>query len=70
VQLSLETSGRVYPLAQIGPDFVVLREPTDLPPGNAEVVMRVEGSEQRWRVTLPNGATAVPFDLTVATIDR
>jgi hypothetical protein len=70
VQLFLEMLGRVYSLSEIDPDFVTLREPADLPPGNADVVMRVDGSEQRWPVELPHGAAAVPFDLTVATIDR
>jgi hypothetical protein len=70
VQLYLEMSGRTIALSEIGPGFVSLREPTDIPPGDAEVVMRIDDHETRWSVELPNGAAAVPFDLMIATIDR
>jgi len=69
VQLRLVFEGRSYALAQIGPDFITLREPADLPSGEAEVVMLIDGREQdRWAVTLEHGA--VPFELDVATADR
>jgi hypothetical protein len=69
VQLFLIVEGRSYSLAQIGPDFVTLREPAELPPAEAEVVMIIDGREQnRWAVTLEHGA--VPFELDVATADR
>jgi len=58
-----------YALAQIGPNFVTLREPLELPSGDAEIVMLIDGHEQhRWPVTLEHGA--VPFELDVATADR
>jgi hypothetical protein len=61
--------GKSYALAQIGPNFVTLREPADLPSGDAEVVMLIDGREQdRWAVTLQHGA--VPFELDVSTADR
>jgi hypothetical protein len=56
-----------YTLAEIGPDFVTLKEPQDLAPGPATVVMRVDGRERRWSVNLSVGA--VPFDLVVETVD-
>ncbi len=69
VELLLVFGNKSHRLSQIGPDFVILREPAELPPTDAEVVMLIDGREQsRWPVTLVDGA--VPFDLEVATIDR
>ena len=68
VQLRLIIAGREYPLAQIGPDFVMLREPADLPSCDAEVVMMIDGHESRWPITLQHGATRA--ELEVATVDR
>jgi hypothetical protein len=60
--------GQSYSLAQIGPDFVRLREPAELSSGDAVVLMIVDGAETRWNVFLQHGA--VPSDLEVATADR
>ena len=67
VQLSLIVAGREYELSQIGPTGVRLREPADLPAGEAEIVMLVDGEECRWTVILPDGA--VPFERDVPTMD-
>ncbi|HET6884358.1 MAG TPA: hypothetical protein VFI31_29670 [Pirellulales bacterium] len=56
VQLHLLADGRLVPLAKLGPNRCVLREPTELPPGSAEIVVRVDDDEQRWTVFLPHGA--------------
>jgi hypothetical protein len=69
VQLRLVIHGRSYALGQIGPDFVTLREPADLPLGEAEVIMLIDGCEQdRWAVTLRN--RVAPSKLEFATEDR
>jgi hypothetical protein len=68
VRLYLVCEGQTYDLAQIAPNSVTLRKPAELPPGNAEVVMVVDGDEHRWPVVLEHGA--VPFELDVATVDR
>jgi hypothetical protein len=68
VKLRLVMRGAEYALSQIGPDFVVLRTPTELPAEDAEVVMIVDGQETRWPVTLCDGA--VPYDCTAAIVDR
>ena len=46
------------PVAQMGPDFLLLDAPFDYPPGNAGVVLQVDQSERRWDVRLPNGISA------------
>ncbi len=60
VRLFLLAGGQSYKLSEIGPNFVRLRTPAFVPPGDAEVLMLVDGVERRWPVTLEIGA--VPFD--------
>jgi len=61
VALQLELSGRVYPLAQIGPDFVVLQEPAQLSAGRGTLVMVADGTRRQWDVCVSSsdGATDV-----------
>ena len=42
----------------MGPDFLLLDAPFDHPPGDASLVFRVEESERRWKVRLPDGISA------------
>ena len=42
----------------MGPDFLLLDEPFDHPPGDARVVMRVDESERTWNIHLPHGISA------------
>ena len=67
VRLFLLTNGQSHKLAQIGPDFVRLRQPAEIPPGPAEILMIVNGVEHRWSVTLKVGAVPFDADLDVAT---
>ena len=55
VRLHLFVGGETLELAAIGPEEISLREPADLPPGPAEVVMHVHSFERRWQVYLPDG---------------
>jgi hypothetical protein len=58
VKMQLLINGRSIPVAQLGPDFLLLDHPFDLPPGNAELVVQVDQSERRWEVRLPNGISS------------
>jgi hypothetical protein len=42
----------------LGPDFLLLDAPLDLPAGDASVVMQVDQQERRWDVRLPDGSSA------------
>jgi hypothetical protein len=55
VKMKLLVNGSSIPVAQMGPDFLLLTETIDHPPANASVVMQVDESERRWDVHLPNG---------------
>jgi hypothetical protein len=63
----LLVNGQSHKLAQIGPDFVRLREPAEIPPGRAEMLMLVDGAEHRWSVILKVGAVPFDSDLDVTT---
>jgi len=46
------------PVAQMGPDFVLLESPVNHPPAHASVVLQVDKSERSWNVLLPHGISA------------
>jgi len=58
VRLQLVLGDRTLELSSIGPDGISLREPAELPPCEAEVVMNVDDFEHRWPVYLPDGISA------------
>lgn len=55
VKIHLHVNGFTLPVAQLGPEFLVLRNPVDHPPCNAEITMSIDGRETRWPVHLVNG---------------
>ncbi|HQU45947.1 MAG TPA: hypothetical protein PK867_24245 [Pirellulales bacterium] len=56
VQLYLVVGELLIRVAKLGPSRCVLREPTVLPSGPAELVVRIDEHEQRWPIFLPRGA--------------
>jgi hypothetical protein len=55
VQMELSVNGHVLSIGQLGPDFIILDDPCEHPPDNAEIMVSIDGHERRWRVHLPNG---------------
>jgi hypothetical protein len=53
--MELSVNGWVLPIAQLGPDFLVLTNPIEHPPVEAEIAMWIDDHADRWRVRLPNG---------------
>jgi hypothetical protein len=58
VRMELRLAGRVLSIAQLGPDFLILKSPTDHPPAEAEIAMSIDGHEDCWRVHLVDGIAA------------
>lgn len=58
VKIRLLVNGLSLPVAQMGPDFLLLDAPADHPPAAARVVLQVDQSERSWNVRLPNGISA------------
>jgi len=47
--------GDSLPVAQSGPDFLILEQPENRPPTSAELVIEVDGSVSRYPCFLANG---------------
>ncbi len=58
VRMLLYVNGSTLPIAQLGPDFIILRTPTDHPPTDADIYLSIDGHERRWTVWLPDGVSA------------
>lgn len=58
VEMRLLVNGSALPIAQMGPDFLLLDQSIDHPPGEATIVFSVDASERRWPVLLPEGLAA------------
>ena len=55
VRISLIFNGHSLPVAQLGPDFLLIDQPVDHAPCDAIIVLRVDKSERSWPVRLPKG---------------
>jgi hypothetical protein len=68
--MELRLNGRVLPIAQLGPDFLMLVTPIDHPPAEAEIALSIDGDERCWRVRLVDGIAASQRDTRIAPGDR
>jgi hypothetical protein len=55
VEMYLIIGGHSLVIRQMGPDFLLVEPAADHPPGEATIVLSVDGRERRWRVRLPEG---------------
>jgi len=58
VKMRLLLGGISIPVAQLGPDFLLLDAANNHPPGEGSLVLSVDQVERSWSVRLPNGITA------------
>lgn len=56
--MHLSVNGQTVKIGQMGPDFLILDDAPELPPGPAEVTLSIDGRMQRWTVQLPHGVVA------------
>lgn len=68
VQMDLHLAGQVYPVAQLGPNFLILKSPMDLPAGMGEIVVVVDDHITRSPIRLPNGASTSKAKTTIEVI--
>ena len=52
VQIALAVNGTTFPVAQLGPDFVILENPPALSPQNAQITLTIDGQQRRRQVRL------------------
>lgn len=55
VDMFLEFDGDKLPLGQLGPSHCIVERTRSLPPGEAEIVLQIDGRESRLPVFLPDG---------------
>jgi hypothetical protein len=55
VEMQLIINGISYSITHMGPDFLFVESPVEVPPGEATIVLQVDQSERRWNVRLPDG---------------
>ena len=60
VDIELRADGRLFDVWSIGPSSIVLKEPQEIPAGEAEILLLVDGKLFKWKIRLPFGS--VPFD--------
>ena len=53
--MRLLVNGLSIPVAQMGPDFLLVESPVNHPPAIACMVLQVDKTERRWNVLLPDG---------------
>lgn len=56
--MQLCVNGHVLSIGQLGPDFIILDNPADIPPSEAEIALSIDGREKRWAIFLEDGVTA------------
>ena len=69
VRISLILNGDTIPVAQLGPGFLLLEKPIERPPGPASIILRVDQTEERWNVRLPDGISAGSKRVTIVAGD-
>jgi hypothetical protein len=53
--MRLMVNGTSIRITHMGPDFVFVESPTNQPPCEASILLRVDAGESRWKVRLPDG---------------
>jgi hypothetical protein len=57
VRMELRLNGSALKISHLGPDYLILSQPLDHPPAEAEIVMSIDGKQRRWAVRLPAGVS-------------
>ena len=58
VDMRLIVNGATIDITHMGGDFLILKNATEYPPGKASIMLKVDQSESRWDVFLPDGISA------------
>lgn len=54
----LNLGGQQFALGQLGPEYLILQNAAEAPPGHGELVLFHDGEESRLTVNLPCGISA------------
>ena len=68
VNMRLLFNGHSLPVAQIGPDFILVDQPVNHPPTAASVIFQVDDNARRWEVQLPAGVSSTTRKVAIAPV--
>jgi hypothetical protein len=68
VKMQLLFNGSSIPVVEMGPDFLVLESTTEHPPVDATIQLRIDSSERKWNVRLPEGISKSSPTVTISKI--
>ncbi len=69
VRIQLLLDGHCLQVGQLGPDFLLLKKPFPHLPTLGTVVVRVDETEHRWQVRLPEGISADSRRVVIADVN-
>jgi hypothetical protein len=55
VRMHLTVNGQRLRIGQLAPDFIILDDVVDHPPGPGEITMSIDGEAESWPIMLPDG---------------
>jgi hypothetical protein len=58
VEMQLLVNGASLGITHMGRDFIIIESAAEYPPGVASLLLKVDDSESRWNVRLPDGISA------------
>ena len=68
VSIRLLLNGRSLPIAQLGPDFLILEQALEHPPSHAAISLVIDGHEDRLPVWLPQGLSVDKVEVRLSKI--
>jgi hypothetical protein len=69
VRMELRLNGHIFAIAQMGPNFLLVKNPIHHPPVVAEIAMSIDGEESRWPVRLDQGMSAAQERISITRCD-
>lgn len=66
--MTLQMGGTQWIVSQMGPDFLILAEPTAFPPSQGIVTLTVDGQSEAIPVVLPRGISANSREVEIAEV--
>jgi hypothetical protein len=69
IRITLEIGNDKFAVAELGPDFLVLRSARRTAPSSGTLVVNVDGQEVVHRVMLPNGIDPDSYDQTLVHLE-
>jgi hypothetical protein len=70
VRMQLRVNGTTFLIGHLGPTFIILDNPADHPPAQAEITMSIDGRIRRWEVNLPDGLCAESPRTRIASVTK